>query len=295
MKSGFVTLIGRPNVGKSTLMNGLIGERIAITSNKAQTTRHRIETVYTDERGQIIFLDTPGIHKAKNRLGDYMVGVASESISEVDLVLWLVEPADRFGEAEEMVRAFLKTGRKPVILVINKTDTADQETVAACRESFSREYEFADVIEVSALKGDNVDALRQLLYDRLPEGPLFYDEDTLTDQSMRMIAAEFIREKALRHLSDEVPHGIAVEIEAYHELKGGAADIEASIICEKESHKGIVIGKGGATIKKIGTEARQEIEKLAGGKVNLKLFVKVRKDWRNDPAFLKSIGYSKRS
>ena len=295
MKSGFVTLIGRPNVGKSTLMNALIGERIAITSNKAQTTRHRIETVYTDERGQIIFLDTPGIHKAKNRLGDYMVGVATESISEVDLVLWLIEPSDRFGEGEDLVRAFLKAGHKPVVLVINKTDTADKDTIAACREAFAREYDFADVIEVSALKGENVGRLLQLLYDRLPEGPLFYDEDTLTDQSMRMLAAEFIREKALRYLSDEVPHGIAVEIEAYHELRDGAADIEAAIICEKESHKGIVIGKGGATIKKIGTEARQEIEKLAGGKINLKLFVKVRKDWRNDPAFLKSIGYSKRS
>ncbi|MBO4872259.1 MAG: GTPase Era [Lachnospiraceae bacterium] len=295
MKSGFVTLIGRPNVGKSTLMNALIGERIAITSNKAQTTRHRIETVYTDERGQIIFLDTPGIHKAKNRLGDYMVGVATESISEVDLVLWLIEPSDRFGEGEDLVRAFLKAGHKPVVLVINKTDTADKATIAACREAFAREYDFADVIEVSALKGENVGRLLQLLYDRLPEGPLFYDEDTLTDQSMRMLAAEFIREKALRYLSDEVPHGIAVEIEAYHELRDGAADIEAAIICEKESHKGIVIGKGGATIKKIGTEARQEIEKLAGGKINLKLFVKVRKDWRNDPAFLKSIGYSKRS
>lgn len=295
MKSGFVTLIGRPNVGKSTLMNALIGARIAITSNKAQTTRHRIETVYTDERGQIIFLDTPGIHKAKNRLGDYMVGVARDSIAEVDLVLWLVEPSDRFGENEEEVKGFLQGIRKPVILVINKIDTVDEAALLACRDRFIKEMPFLAVTEVSALQGRNIDALRQLLFDSLPDGPLFYDEDTLTDQTMRSLAAEFIREKALKVLSDEVPHGIAVEIEAYKERGDGSADIEASIICEKESHKGIVIGKGGATIKKIGTEARQEIEKLAEGRVNLKLFVKVRKDWRNDPAFLKSLGYYKRT
>ena len=295
MKSGFVTLIGRPNVGKSTLMNRLIGARIAITSNKAQTTRHRIETVYTDERGQIIFLDTPGIHKAKSRLGDYMVGTAKDAIGEVDIVLWLIEPSDPFGEGEELVRSFLKSAKKPVVLLINKTDLADEKTLAGCRSRFEKEYDFAAVQAVSALTGAGTEALMQRLFDLLPEGPLLYDEDTLTDQTMRTLAAEFIREKALKNLSDEVPHGIAVEVEAYHEKPDGSADIEAAIICEKESHKGIVIGKGGLTIKKIGTEARQEIEKLTEAKVNLKLFVKVRKDWRNDQAFLKSIGYGKRT
>ena len=295
MRSGFVTLIGRPNVGKSTLMNRLIGERIAITSNKAQTTRHRIETVYTDERGQIIFLDTPGIHKAKNKLGDYMVGAAKDTIPEVDLILWLTEPDDFFGEGEEQVKSFLKGVRTPVVLLINKMDTAGAEKLAACRARFEKEYAFADILPISALTGENIETLRQLVFDKLPEGPLLYDEDTLTDQNMRSLAAEFIREKALRHLSEEVPHGIAVEVEAYRERPDGTADIEAAIICEKESHKGIVIGKGGATIKKIGTEARQEIEKLTDGKVNLKLFVKVKKDWRNDAAFLKSIGYGKRT
>ena len=295
MKSGFVTLIGRPNVGKSTLMNELIGARIAITSSKAQTTRHRIETVYTEERGQIVFLDTPGIHKAKNRLGDYMVGTAREAVGEVDLILWLVEPGDRFGESEELVRSFVKNAKKPVILVINKCDLADEAGLAACRQCFEQAYGFAAVLAVSALQGTNRDELLTLIFRHLPEGPLFYDEDTLTDQTMRTLAAEFIREKALRHLSEEVPHGIAVEVEAYHEKPDGSADIEAAIICEKESHKGIVIGKGGATIKKIGTEARQELEALTEAKVNLKLFVKVKKDWRNDPAFLKSLGYGKRT
>ncbi len=295
MRSGFVTLIGRPNVGKSTLMNRLIGARIAITSNKSQTTRHRIETVYTDERGQIIFLDTPGIHKAKNKLGDYMVGVARDSIAEVDLILWLIEPSDYFGEGEELVKSFLQNVRKPVILIINKTDTVQEDALEACRARFSQEYPFTDILCVSALKGDNVSHLLERLFELLPEGPLFYDEDTLTDQSMRMLAAEYIREKTLKYLSQEVPHGIAVEIEAYHERSDGSADIEAAIICEKDSHKGIIIGKGGSLIKKIGTEARKDLEELTEAPVNLKLFVKVKKDWRNDAMFLKSIGYSKKT
>ena len=290
MKSGFVTLIGRPNVGKSTLMNALIGARIAITSNKAQTTRHRIETVYTDERGQIIFLDTPGIHKAKNRLGDYMVGVARDSIAEVDLVLWLVEPSDRFGENEEEVKGFLQGIRKPVILVINKIDTVDEAALLACRDRFIKEMPFLAVTEVSALQGRNIDALRQLLFDSLPDGPLFYDEDTLTDQTMRSLAAEFIREKALKVLSDEVPHGIAVEIEAFREGKD-LTSINACIYCEKKSHKGIILGSGGKKIKGIGRAARLEIEGLLGTKVYLELWVKVKENWRDSDFALSNFGY----
>nr|MBQ6242681.1 GTPase Era [Lachnospiraceae bacterium] len=294
MRSGFVTLIGRPNVGKSTLMNRLIGQKIAITSNKAQTTRTRIETVWTDERGQIVFLDTPGIHKAKNKLGDYMVGAAKSTLSEVDLICWLVEPADPVAEKEEQILSYLDNAAVPVLLVINKADTADEETLAACRARFEAHRKFADCIAVSALSGDGVEALRQLIYDHLPEGPYYFDEDTLTDQSLRDLAAELIREKALRHLSQEVPHGIAVEIEAFEETEGRPVHIEAAIICERDSHKGIVIGKGGSMLKTIGTEARKDIEELLESRVDLKLFVKVRRDWRNDSSQLGSLGYRKR-
>lgn len=293
MKSGFVTLIGRPNVGKSTLMNRLIGQKIAITSNKAQTTRTRIETVYTDDRGQIIFLDTPGIHRAKNKLGDFMVDAARSTLGEVDLILWLVEPEDKIEEKEEQILSYLEGSRLPVILVINKADTAGQDAIGACRDRFCARYAFTESCVISALKGDGVEALRQLIFDRLPEGPLYFDEDSLTDQSLRDLAAEMIREKALRHLSKEVPHGIAVEIESFREEEGRPAAIEASLICEKESHKGIVIGKGGSMLKTIGSEARRDIEELLEGPVNLRLFVKVRKDWRNDKAQLKSLGYRK--
>ena len=290
--SGFVTLIGRPNVGKSTLMNRLIGQKIAITSEKPQTTRNRIETVYTDERGQIIFLDTPGITHAKNRLGDYMITAAESTLKEADLILWLAEPTAFFGEGEAFVREKLKGVKTPVYLVINKTDTAGPDKLAACEEIFLKEFPFRKVIRVSALQGDNIDGLMEAIFEALPEGPQYFDEDTLTDQPMRQIAAELIREKALRNLSDEVPHGIAVEIERMTERPDGLFDVDASIICEKESHKGIVIGKKGAMLKKIGTEARLEIEALMDARINLKLWVKVRKDWRNDMNQLRGFGYT---
>ena len=291
-RSGFVTLIGRPNVGKSTLMNRLIGQKIAITSEKPQTTRNRIETVWTDERGQIIFLDTPGITHAKNKRGDYMISVAESTLKEVDLVLWLAEPSAFFGEGEAFVRDKLTGIKTPVFLVINKIDTAKAEDIERCEAAFLKEYPFAKVLRVSALKGEGLDLLMQAIFDALPEGPQYFDEDTLTDQPMRQIAAEIIREKALRNLSDEVPHGIAVEVESMKERPDGLFDVDASIICEKESHKGIVIGKKGAMLKKIGTEARQEIEGLMDARINLKLWVKVRKDWRNDMNQLRGFGYS---
>lgn len=290
-KSGFVTLIGRPNVGKSTLMNRLIGQKIAITSNKPQTTRNRIQTVLTLEEGQIVFLDTPGIHKAKNKLGDYMVNVAERTLEEVDVILWLVEPTDYIGAGERHIIEQLKKTRTPVILVINKTDTVKKEAILSFIDTYRRELDFQEIVPVSALKGDNTDELIKCILKYLPYGPAFYDEDTITDQPMRQIVAELIREKALRLLEDEIPHGVAVSIESMKE-KGKICHIEATIVCERESHKGIIIGKGGQMLKKIGSAARYEIEKLLEMQVNLQLWVKVKKDWRDSDFLLKNFGYN---
>ena len=292
-KSGFVTLIGRPNVGKSTLMNHLIGQKIAITSDKPQTTRNRIQTVYTDERGQIIFLDTPGIHKAKNKLGEYMVNVAEHTMSEVDVILWLVEPTTFIGAGERHIAEQLQKVKTPVMLVINKIDTVkNQDEILKFIDAYKDICNFAEIVPVSALKGKNTDLLTELIFKYLPYGPQFYDEDTVTDQPMRQIAAELIREKALRLLNDEIPHGIAVTIEKMTERKNGMIDIEANIVCERDSHKGIIIGKGGAMLKKIGTAARVEIENLMDTKVNLQLWVKVRKEWRDSELYMKNYGYN---
>ena len=294
-KSGFVTLIGRPNVGKSTLMNRLIGQKIAITSNKPQTTRNRIQTVYTDERGQIVFLDTPGIHKAKNKLGEYMVNVAERTLKEVDVILWLVEPTTFIGAGEQHIAAQLKTVRTPIVLVINKVDTVKKEGILKFIDAYKDICEFADIVPVSALKGQNTDTVLEVIYKYLPYGPAFYDEDTVTDQPQRQIVAEMIREKALRSLDEEIPHGIAVTIEKMKERTGGkVVDIEATIICERDSHKGIIIGKGGAMLKKIGSAARFEIERMMEMKVNLQIWVKVRKDWRDSDLFIKNFGYDKK-
>ena len=292
-KSGFVTLIGRPNVGKSTLMNYLIGQKIAITSDKPQTTRNQIQTVYTDERGQIIFLDTPGIHKAKNKLGEYMVNVAEHTMSEVDVILWLVEPTTFIGAGERHIAEQLQKVKTPVMLVINKIDTVkNQDEILKFIDAYKDICNFAEIVPVSALKGKNTELVTELIFKYLPEGPQFYDEDTVTDQPMRQIAAELIREKALRLLNDEIPHGIAVTIEKMTERKNGMIDIEANIVCERDSHKGIIIGKGGAMLKKIGTAARVEIENLMDTKVNLQLWVKVRKEWRDSELYMKNYGYN---
>ncbi len=294
-KSGFVTLIGRPNVGKSTLMNHLIGQKIAITSNKPQTTRNRIQTVYTSEEGQIVFVDTPGIHKAKNKLGDYMVRVAERTMSEVDVILWLVEPTAYIGAGEQHIIEQLKKVNTPVILVINKTDTVKKPEILNYIDVYRKELEFAEIVPVSALKGDNTDVLISCIMKYLPYGPAFYDEDTITDQPERQIVAELIREKALRCLEDEIPHGIAVSIESIKYRKSNKesiADIEATIICERESHKGIVIGKQGAMLKKIGSQARPEIEDMLECRVNLQLWVKVKKDWRDSDFLIKNFGYN---
>ena len=294
-KSGFATLIGRPNVGKSTLMNRLIGQKIAITSNKPQTTRNRIQTVYTCDQGQIIFLDTPGIHKAKNKLGEYMVNVAERTLREVDVILWLVEPSTFIGAGERHIAEQLKKAKTPVILVINKTDTVKREEILVFIDTYRKLYDFDEIVPVSALNGDNTDTLIEQIFKYLPYGPQYYDEDTVTDQPMRQIVAELIREKALRCLDEEIPHGIAVSIDQMKERKdGGICDIDATIICEKDSHKGIIIGKQGAMLKKIGSAARYEIERMMEMKVNLKLWVKVKKDWRDSDYLIKNFGYDKK-
>ena len=290
-KSGFATLIGRPNVGKSTLMNHLIGQKIAITSNKPQTTRNRIQTMFTDEDCQIIFVDTPGIHKAKNKLGTYMVDVAEHTMGEVDVILWLVEPTTFIGAGERHILQQLKQVKTPVILIINKIDTVKKEEVLKFIDVYHREYDFAEIIPVSALKETNLDSVISSVKKYLPYGPMYYDEDTVTDQPMRQIVAELIREKALRLLSDEIPHGIAVTVEKMAERQDGLYDIEATIVCERDSHKGIIIGKGGAMLKKIGSSARTEIENMMEARVNLQLWVKVRKEWRDSDLYLKNYGY----
>ena len=295
MKSGYAALVGRPNVGKSTLMNRLIGQKIAITSDRPQTTRDKIETVYTDDRGQIIFMDTPGIHKAKNKLGEFMDTVAERAFADADVIIWLVEPVTYIGAGEERIADLINNRNKhsrPVILVINKTDTlknpADiEKTISA----YSARCRFDDIIAVSAATGKNEEELKDTIFKYMPDGPLYFDEETVTEIPMKTIAEELIREQMLRFISDEIPHGAAVVIEKFSERKSGLFDIDADIICEKDSHKGIIIGKGGTMLRKIGTAARLEIEEQLEAKVNLKLFVKVRKNWRDNELFIKSFGY----
>ena len=289
-KSGFVTLIGRPNVGKSTLMNYLIGQKIAITSNKPQTTRNRIQTVLTTDEGQIVFVDTPGIHKAKNKLGEYMVNVAEKTLNEVDVVLWLVEPTTFIGAGEQHIAKHLQRVKTPVILVINKVDSVKREEILQAIAAYKDIYDFADIVPVSARSGDNTDELLRVIMKYLPYGPQFYDKDTVTDQPERQIVAELIREKALHSLQDEIPHGIAVAIDRM-KMQNKVMHIDATIICERDSHKGIIIGKQGSMLKKIGSTARYEIERMLDCKVNLKLWVKVKKDWRDSEFLIKNFGY----
>ena len=294
-KSGFVALIGRPNVGKSTLMNHLIGQKIAITSKKPQTTRNRIQTVYTCDEGQIVFLDTPGIHKAKNKLGEYMVDVAEKTLKEVDVILWLVEPSNFIGAGERHIAEILEKVNAPVILIINKTDTVEKDKILEFIDTYRKLFQFAEIIPCSALRHQNTDDIIPSIFKYLPYGPQFYDEDTITDQPMRQIVAEIIREKALYALNKEIPHGIAVVIDQMKDRPNGKiVDIDATIICERDSHKGIIIGKQGAMLKKIGSNARYELEQMLEQKVNLKLWVKVKKDWRDSDFLVKNFGYDKK-
>lgn len=289
-RSGFAALIGRPNVGKSTLMNTMIGQKIAITSSKPQTTRNRIRTVYTSEQAQIVFLDTPGIHKAKNKLGNYMVHTAQQTLSDADVILYLVEPAAYIGAGDQHIIEQLKQTHTPVILVVNKIDTVKKNDLFAVIDAYRKQMDFAEIVPVSAFQNTNTDELLSCIIKYLPYGPAFYDEDTVTDQPERQIVAELIREQALRMLDEELPHGIAVTIESMKRQKK-ITEIQATIICERDSHKGMIIGKGGSMLKRIGSQARIGIEELLGCQVNLKLWVKVKKDWRDSDYLLKNFGY----
>ena len=289
-KSGFAAIIGRPNVGKSTLMNQLIGMKIAITSHKPQTTRNKIQTVYTSDEGQIVFLDTPGIHKAKNKLSEYMVNVAKSTIKDVDVVLWLVEASEYIGRGDMDIAKQLANISVPLVLVINKADTVSRDDMFGIINAYKDICDFDDIVPVSALKGTNCDELIKVIMNYLPYGEPFYDEDTVTDQPERAIVAELIREKALKCLDDEIPHGIAVTIERM-KFEKNICNIDATIICERDSHKGIIIGKQGAMLKKIGSASRYEIERLIETHVNLKLWVTVKKDWRDSDVLLKNYGY----
>lgn len=297
MKSGYVALTGRPNVGKSTLMNSLLGQKIAITSNRPQTTRERLETVYTDERGQIIFVDTPGVYRPGNKLDRYMERATLKAIKDADVIILLVEPVSSLTPEDEDIACMLnKLKRKdlPIILVINKVDTVTQNAlIQEVISLYEAKCRLDDVVGASALTGKNLDLLLDEIFKYLPEGPLYYDEDTVTLIPMRKIVEELIRKQLLKYLRDEIPHGTAVQLTKFHQRRRGLYDIEGDIICEKEQHKGIIIGKGGKMLKEISTAAREEIEVELGEKVYLRLFVKLRKNWRNNELYIKSYGYGK--
>lgn len=293
-KSGFVTIIGRPNVGKSTLLNHIMGEKLSIVSSKPQTTRNNIQTILTGEEYQMVFVDTPGIHKPRHKLGEYMVKTAQESINEVDLVLFVTTPEVQVNKGDEHILEELKSLDVPVFLVINKIDENLQERVAETIKNYSESFKFTEVIPISAIKGKNTDKLIELMVQYIPEGPKYYPEDMITDQQEKFIVAEIIREKALRLLTEEVPHGIAVDIINMKKDNKGIYNIEGSLLCEKESHKGIIIGKGGAMLKKISQYSREDIEKFLDSKVYLKLWVKVKKEWRDNLITLKELGYNKK-
>lgn len=290
-KSGFVTIIGRPNVGKSTLLNHIMGEKLSIVSSRPQTTRNNIKSILTNKESQVIFVDTPGMHKPRHKLGEYMVKVAKDSLSEVDLVLFLTTPDEEINKGDIHILEQLKECDVPVFLIVNKIDENLEDRVAKAIVGYSQVFDFKEIIPISAMNGKNVDKVKKLITDYLPEGPMYYPEDMITDQQERFIVTETIREKALRLLSQEVPHGIAVEIIAMKKDEKGAYNIEANLLCEKDSHKGIIIGKNGAMMKKISTYARQDLEKFLNAKVVLKLWVKVKKDWRDSGFMLKELGY----
>ncbi len=290
-KSGFVSVIGRPNVGKSTLLNTITGQKIAIMSDKPQTTRNTIRGVITNKECQLILIDTPGIHKPKTKLGEYMVNVASETIKEVDLVLFLVEANAQPGAQDINIIQQLKQVKTPVFLILNKVDLVSKEKLLAIIDSYSKLMNFKAIIPISALKNDGIDIILKEALDLIPEGPQFFSEDMLTDQPEKVIAAEMIREKVLLNLDDEVPHGVGVEVTSFKEREDGLINIQATIYCEKSTHKGIIIGKQGNMLKKIGSAARYEIERLLDTKIFLELWVKVKPDWRNSDNMLKTLGY----
>ena len=291
VKSGMISIVGRPNAGKSTLLNRLAGEKIAIVSQKPQTTRNRICAVVDRDGCQYVFMDTPGFHKPRSRLGEYMVQVVRESVTDVDAVLMVVEPVSHIGKSEEALLEKLEGCPVPVLLLINKIDTVEKERLLAVMECYAARYPFTAILPVSALQGDGLDALFQELEPRMPEGPRLFPEGMITDQPERQIMAELIREKMLQLLDREVPHGVAVEIDQYQERENGVVAITATIYCEKESHKGIIIGKQGAMLRKIGALARSDMEAFLGTKVYLETWVKVKERWRDRPGSLRSFGF----
>lgn len=292
-KSGFVTIIGKPNVGKSTLMNQMLGQKISIMSNKPQTTRNRIQAICSQTDYQIIFIDTPGIHKAKTKLGQYMTKSVETTLNEVDVILMLIEPSEKVSDLDKYVIEHIENIKTPVVLVINKIDTLEKSKILKIIDIYKELYNFAYIIPISALTGENVDELLKCIKNNLPDGPQYFPSDMITDQPERQIVSELVREKALQLLEDEIPHGIAVEILSMKKREDrDIVDIEANIYCEKESHKGIIIGKQGNKLKQIGTKARIDIQNLLGSQVNLKLWVKVKKDWRDNEFLLKNFGYN---
>lgn len=292
-KSGFISVIGRSNVGKSTLLNRVLGEKLTIISDKPQTTRNKIQLIYTDENIQAIFLDTPGIQTPKNKLGDYMLKVSMSTLNEVDVITYIVDTTEEIGKLDTEIIEKLKLVDTKIILLINKIDKTSSDKVNELVEMYSKVGIFEEIIPISALNGDNVDGYLTSLKNNLPEGPMYYDKDSVTDQPIRQIVQELIREKALMNLSDELPHGIAITIEKFKERQGrNLIDIDATIIVEKKSHKGMVIGKKGSMIKKIGTDARIDIEQLLDAKANLKLWVKIDEEWRNKDSRLRYLGYN---
>lgn len=295
-QSGFVSLVGRPNVGKSTLMNRLIGEKIAIISPKPQTTRNKITSILTRDDFQMVFIDTPGIHRSRHKLGDYMVRSAETALNEVDAVLMLIEPTEKVNENDLLVIERLAKVKTPVILVINKMDTVERPMLLTVMDNYRKLYDFAEIVPVSALKGQNTEELLACVRRFLPEGPQYFPADMVTDQPERQIVAEIIREKALQLLNEEVPHGIAVEVTAMKQREdGNLVDIQATIYCEKDSHKGIIIGKRGAMLKELGSRARGDIQRLLGSPIFLELWVKVKKDWRDSDFLLKNFGYDRKN
>ena len=292
-KSGFVSVIGRSNVGKSTLLNRVLGEKLTIISDKPQTTRNKIQLIYTDENMQAIFLDTPGIQTPKNKLGDYMLKVSMSTLNEVDVITYIVDTTEEIGKLDSEIIEKLRLVNTKIILLINKIDKIASDKVNELVEMYTKVGIFEQIIPISALNGDNVEGYLTSLSNTLPEGPMYYDKDSVTDQPIRQIVQELIREKALINLSDELPHGIAITIEKFKERQDkNLIDIDSTIIVEKKSHKGMVIGKKGSMIKKIGTDARIDIEQLLDTKVNLKLWVKIDEEWRNKDSRLRYLGYN---
>lgn len=291
-KSGFITIIGRPNVGKSTFLNRVIGQKIAIMSDKAQTTRNTIQGVLTTEDAQIVFIDTPGIHKPKHRLGDFMVKLAENTLNEVDAILFMINAEEGFGRGDQYIIDRLERVKKPVYLIINKIDRIHPDKLFQLITEYKDKFDFKGIIPISALEGNNVTHLLEVLTDQLPEGPQYYPKDQVTDHPERFIISELIREKVLHHTREEVPHSIAVVIEKIEKNPDEKVLIQANIIVERSTQKGIIIGKQGSMLKKIGHQARRDIERLLGNKVYLELWVKVKKDWRNQERYLSEFGFN---